>query len=140
MKKVMVFGTFDILHPGHINFFRQAKKYGDYLIVVVARDLNVKKIKGELPIDNEAKRRNNIKKLKIVNEVILGDLKDKFRVIEKKKPNVICLGYDQKDFSLNNELDERKLNIKVIRLRPHKPEIYKSSILKLQAYRNKNKG
>ena len=45
MKKVMVFGTFDGLHEGHLDFFRQAREYGDYLIVAVARDVNVKKIK-----------------------------------------------------------------------------------------------
>ena len=41
----MLFGTFDGLHEGHFDLFRQAKKYGDYLVVVVARDVNVKKIK-----------------------------------------------------------------------------------------------
>ena len=34
MKKVIVFGSFDYIHPGHLNFFEQAKSYGDYLIVV----------------------------------------------------------------------------------------------------------
>ncbi|HEY4500387.1 MAG TPA: adenylyltransferase/cytidyltransferase family protein, partial [Candidatus Paceibacterota bacterium] len=46
MKRVMVFGTFDILHPGHLYFLRAAKKLGDYLIVSLARDVNVRKIKG----------------------------------------------------------------------------------------------
>ena len=38
MKKVMVFGTFDILHEGHINMFEQAKQYGDFLETLFVRD------------------------------------------------------------------------------------------------------
>ena len=41
-KKVICFGTFDILHLGHVNFFKQAKSLGDELVVVIARDVNVK--------------------------------------------------------------------------------------------------
>ena len=48
MKKVIVFGTFDILHQGHLDFFRQAKQYGDYLIVAVAHDENVKKSRPKI--------------------------------------------------------------------------------------------
>ena len=48
MKTVMAFGTFDLMHPGHEYFLRQAKKRGDYLIAVIARDSTVKKLKGKL--------------------------------------------------------------------------------------------
>ena len=48
MKKVMCSGTFDGLHPGHFNFFKQAKSKGDYLTVIVARDENVEKIRNIL--------------------------------------------------------------------------------------------
>ena len=47
MKKVILFGTFDIFHKGHKNFLEQAQEFGDYLIVVIARDKTVKKIKGK---------------------------------------------------------------------------------------------
>ena len=56
MKKVLIFGTFDGLHLGHLNFFEQAKEYGDYLIVVVARDKTVKRIKNRFPSKNEVER------------------------------------------------------------------------------------
>ena len=49
MTKVMVFGTFDPLHPGHVDFFRQAKQHGDELVVVVALDSTVEKTKGRKP-------------------------------------------------------------------------------------------
>ena len=58
--KVMVFGTFDGLHEGHKNFFKQARKYGDYLLVVVGRDKNVEKMKGHLPQRNENERMKEI--------------------------------------------------------------------------------
>ncbi len=133
MKKVMVFGTFDILHPGHINFFKQAKGQGDYLIIVVARDLNVKKIKGKFPLNSEQTRMNEIKKTGIADEAVLGRLNDWFGLIEEKKPDTICLGYDQKDFNLKEELKKRNLNIEIIRLKPYKNKKYKSSKLKLQS-------
>ncbi len=133
MVKVMVFGTFDIFHYGHANFLKQAKQYGDYLIVVVARDLTVKKIKGEWPFNKEDSRVQKIKKSRLANKVVLGCLGDKYKIITKLKPDVICLGYDQNSFTdiLKYELKKRNLShIKIIRLKPYKPEIYKSSKLK----------
>ncbi|WP_290898688.1 adenylyltransferase/cytidyltransferase family protein, partial [Ferroglobus sp.] len=38
MRKVVATGTFDIIHPGHIRFLEEAKKLGDYLVVIVARE------------------------------------------------------------------------------------------------------
>ncbi len=64
-KKVMTFGTFDLLHKGHVYFLKQASKYGK-LVVVVARDKNVLKVKGKKPINSERKRLQNIKKIKFV--------------------------------------------------------------------------
>lgn len=125
MSKVMVFGTFDILHPGHLSVFKQAKKYGDYLIVVVARDSTVKNI-GKKILYNERQRLKNIKSIKVVDLAILGSKKDKYAVIKKYKPDVICLGYDQKFFITGL----KKIHKKIIRLKPHKKHIFKSSIIR----------
>ncbi len=130
--RVMVFGTFDIFHPGHKNFLKQAKKFGDYLIVVVARDETVMKFKRQKTENNEQKRLKNVKKSKLANEVILGSLKDKYAVVKKYKPDIICLGYDQKFFvrGLKKKLKKFGLKTKIVRLEPYKPEIYKSSKLR----------
>ena len=128
----MVFGTFDILHKGHLSFFRQAKKYGDILIVVIGRDKTVKKIKGKKPRNKEVKRLLNVTLLKSVNLAVLGSIKDPYKIIGEYKPNVICLGYDQNSYTdkLREELKKRKLKAKIVRLKPYKEHIYKSSKIK----------
>lgn len=132
MKKVMAFGVFDLLHPGHISFLKQAKSLGTLLIVSVARDVNVKKIKGKLPVFDEKKRVENLKKLKLAKKVVLGGLKDPWPHIKKEKPDIIALGYDQGTYVGNiiRELQKRKLKTKVVRLRPFRPEVFKSSIIR----------
>ena len=128
----MAFGTFDIFHPGHKNYLKQARKLGEYLIVVVARDKTVKKVKGHWPINNEEKRLKIIKKSKLADESILGELDNKYAVIKKYAPNTVALGYDQKTDieKLKNKLTEFSLKTKIVRLKAYYPEIYKSSKLK----------
>ena len=121
-RKVMVFGTFDKLHKGHLNFFEQAKKYGK-LVVVVARDKTVLEVKGRKPRNNEKKRLKKVRKY--VDKAVLGMIKDKYKVIKKEKPDIICLGYDQKSFIKGL----KKFKVKVVRLKSYKANKYKSSKL-----------
>lgn len=132
-RKIIAFGTFDVFHPGHRSYLKQAKKLGDFLIVVVARDKNVLRIKNKKVLNKEQKRLEEIKKIKIADEVVLGNLKDKYAVIKKYKPDIIALGYDQAvDLKeLKNKLKDFNLKSKIIRLKSHKPEVYKSSKLKI---------
>ncbi len=127
MKTAMAFGTFDRLHPGHLSYLRQAKKYGDYLLVVVARDKTVLKTKGQYPRQDERQRWRAIKNLDFVDKAVAGGLKDKLAVIKKYKPDIVCLGYDQKV-----EMGKlRKIfSGKIIRLKAYKKNVYKSSKLK----------
>ncbi len=132
MKKVMVTGTFDFVHKGHEYFLKAAKKHGDYLVVLIARDRTVKNVKGAKPMFDEKKRKEAVEKLGIANKVILGNVGDKYAGIEKENPAIICLGYDQRFFTdkLELELKKRKINAKIVRLRAFKPSTYKSSKLK----------
>ena len=140
MKKVLVFGTFDILHPGHKYFLKKAKEQagheqGGYLVVVVARDLTVKQVKKLMPNDNELERLKAVKKLDYVDEAVLGSMgSDKYKIIEEIKPDVICLGYDQKAFvdNLQTELAKRGLKPEIVRIDAYKPEEHKSSHYKQQ--------
>ena len=126
MKKVMCFGTFDILHPGHLSYFEQALCFGDYLIVVVARDKVSEKLKGRKPRNKERKRLLKVRK--VVDRAVLGYVKDRFKVIEKYKPDVICFGYDQK---VSSDLMKRikKAKIKIKKAKSYKPRKYKSHLM-----------
>ena len=132
-RKILAFGTFDIFHPGHESFLKQARKCGDYLIVVVARDETVRKVKEKLSQNSEIIRRQAVIKSNLANEVVLGSLEDKYEVIKKYQPEIICLGYDQKVFieNLREKLKEFGLKkTRIIKLKPYYPEKYKSSKLR----------
>ncbi len=133
MKKILVFGTFDGLHEGHLNFFMQALEYGDYLVVVVGRDENVHKVKNKYPKYNENERLKVIQECKLVNEARLGNPgNDPYKVIKEVMPDVICLGYDQTHFTdkLAQKLKDMGMeNVKVERMKPHQPDKFHSSIL-----------
>lgn len=130
--KILVFGTFDVIHEGHIDFFRQAKeqKKDAELVVIVARDVNVEKAKGK-PKNNEETRLKEVKKAHHVNEAMLGETDDKLKVIERIAPDIICLGYDQEaPEDLEDQLRKRGIKVKVIRLKPYREEEFKSSRVK----------
>jgi FAD synthetase len=132
MKRVLVFGTFDGLHPGHVNFFGQAKKLGDQLIAVVARDATVNVVKGHFPKRSELLRLKAVKQCKLVDEAVLGNLGDPYEIIKKIRPDIIALGYDQTSFitALPEYIKKENLNVEIVRLKPYKPENYKSSLIK----------
>lgn len=129
---VLVFGTFDGLHEGHLDFFRQAKARGTRLVVVVARDTTVEEVKGHTPTEGELRRLEEVKKSDFVDQALLGHRGDKYRIVEEVRPDIIALGYDQNAFvsSLEEELVKRNLKAKIVRLEPYHPEKYKSSLLK----------
>lgn len=135
--RIMAFGTFDIIHPGHINFFQQARALVEqeraepYLIVSLARDKNVERIKGRKPRSSERTRLARVKKLPEVDEAMLGALDDYIGHIVKQKPDIIALGYDQKAYThgLRLNLKRAGLDVKVVRLKSYKPRIYKTSLL-----------
>jgi len=129
----MVFGAFDCLHPGHLDFFKQAKKFGDFLIVSVGTNANVKKIKGKKPLFGEKERLSLVQQLKIVDKVILGVEENFYKQIKGFTPDVICLGYDQwaQEEDVRRELKKVGLfKTKVVRLKPYKSKKAKSSIVK----------
>lgn len=121
----MVFGTFDILHPGHLFLLNEAKKMGDSLTVIIARDLTVQTVKNITSQNDEQTRLKNLHDLNIADKVILGNPGDKYEVIRNENPDVIALGYDQTAFT--EDLQKQFPDIKIVRLNPYKEDIYKSS-------------
>lgn len=128
MKKVMVFGTFNIIHPGHLSLFRQAKMFGDKLYVVLARNSTVEELKNYSPVD-EIDRRLKLLKIPMIDYVLLGHPENRMDVIKKVKPDVICLGYDQQFFvnELEAFLEQEGIDSLIVRLKPYREDKYKSS-------------
>ena len=116
MVRVMASGVFDIIHTGHISYLEQAKAMGDELVVVVACDNTVRRRKHE-PITPEAMRAEIINSLKPVDLTVIGGDGDIFSTIEKIRPDVIVLGFDQNfdEIELGNELKRRGMNVEIRR-------------------------
>jgi len=134
MVKVLVFGSFDVVHKGHEYFFRKAREFGDELVVVIGRNKTIERVKGCLPKFSESERVKHVRSIDGVDKVVLGsEGEDKFKVIEDINPDIIVLGYDQDSFSdgLKAELVRRGLGgVKIVMLDSFKPEKYKSSLMK----------
>ncbi|OGH58968.1 MAG: hypothetical protein A2725_04455 [Candidatus Magasanikbacteria bacterium RIFCSPHIGHO2_01_FULL_33_34] len=136
-KKVLIFGSFDFLHAGHFHFFEFAKSKGDSVIVVIARDNTIVKLKGSKPFHSEQDRKKMLEQIKYIDEVYLGDKKDVYKIIKKINPDMIVLGYDQSAFidKLDAYIAENNLITKIIRAKAYKEKVYKSS--KIKKYLNK---
>jgi len=130
MVKVMCFGAFDLLHKGHEFYLKEAKKLGDFLVVVVALDSTVLAVKGRLPVNGQSARLENLKQLGIADRVVLGNRDDVLKVIDDENPDVVCFGYDQGSFTGQAEEKLQKKRIRVVRLPAFHPETYKSSLLR----------
>lgn len=131
---VLAFGSFDPIHEGHINFFKQARKLGDSLLVVVARDSSIQALKGRQPFQDEAVRLEAVKTCGVVDEAVLGETKPgSYDLLSQLDFNVLALGYDQKpsDKEVIEELERRgKGDVSVVRLTSFKPDQFKSSHLR----------
>ncbi len=116
-RKVLVAGTFDIIHPGHIYLLREAAKHGD-LYVIIARDSNVKRIKGRDPIFNEQCRLQLISSIRYVKRAVLGDKEDFLKPVLDIAPDLLVLGPDQPfdPEELRKELERRGLKTRVVKL------------------------
>ena len=116
MTRVVATGTFDLLHPGHVLYLERSRALGDELVVIVARDVNVRhKPKPILP---ETQRQRMVQSLKAVDKAVLGEEQDIFKTIEQLKPDIITLGYDQHfdPGRLEAELSRRDLHPRIVRI------------------------
>lgn len=118
-KKILVAGTFDLLHPGHVKLFEQASRLGD-LYVIVARDINSEKAKKRPVVIPEDSRLYIVNSIRYVREAVLGDEADILKRVAEIRPDIILLGPDQgvDEAWLREELSKRGLpDTQVIRLK-----------------------
>ncbi|PIT98521.1 MAG: FAD synthase [Candidatus Andersenbacteria bacterium CG10_big_fil_rev_8_21_14_0_10_54_11] len=136
MPRVLAFGSFDPLHNGHRDFFRQARLAGDpdtHLTVVVAADSFLRCVKQKEPQQPAAVRLAAVRADPFVDAACLGDTwptADPYRLLETLDFDVLAVGYDQRpdDAVIAAELARRgKKAVRLVRCRPFQPERYKSS-------------
>ncbi|TAK04650.1 FAD synthase [Patescibacteria group bacterium] len=94
-KRVVAFGVFDLIHPGHAAFLKRARALGDELVVVVARDARVTREKGNAPLFRERERLALVAAMRWVDKAVLGEAAGRWTLLARLKPAVVALGYDQ---------------------------------------------
>jgi D-beta-D-heptose 7-phosphate kinase/D-beta-D-heptose 1-phosphate adenosyltransferase len=99
MTKIVVNGTFDILHPGHVAMLNYAKSLGVYLLVLIDSDRRVKELKGNnRPVNNQRDRQFLLKNLKAVNDVWIFDSDEELvEKIRLASPDIMVKGSDYID-------------------------------------------
>jgi FAD synthetase len=117
MTRVLATGVFDILHPGHVHFLTEARKLGDELVVVVARDSVAQRMK-RLPFIPENIRVTMVASLKPVDKAILGVEGNIYDILTVVKPDIVALGYDQ-EFNHDEIIAEGKkrgIDLRVVKI------------------------
>lgn len=133
----ILFGCFDLFHPGHIYFIENVLKINNQLTVVVTRDNIIKLLKKREPIQSEDKRIENIKRRFPNVNVILGDKElGKYKVIRKINPDTLFFGYDQESFK-KHFTDTFPL-MKIITIDAFEPDKWSTTILSSKENLNLN--
>ena len=132
IKVVFVGGGFEVIHYGHVYTLSKAKGLGDALVVSVARDSTIRKRKNREPLIGEQDRVKLLSALRDVDAAILGVEGDIYVTLEKVKPDLVALGYDQyhQEDDLKKEAAKRGMELGVVRLDSPYPHIKTSRILK----------
>lgn len=132
MRTVLVFGTFDVLHPGHLYFLREAGRHGDRVVASIARDGFVERTKGRRPVNRQDVRLRHVLETGLVQEARLSDEEPgTYGLLASVEPGVVCLGHDQRLLhqDLQRWLAARDLRVELVVIEAFEPSRYKSSIL-----------
>ena len=104
-RRVIVNGTFDILHRGHIEMLNFAKSQGSYLLVAIDSDKSVKSLKGEdRPVNNQEDRKFALDNLKCVDAVwIFEDQEELEHICKIYRPDIMIKGSDYQGKPITGE-------------------------------------
>ncbi len=137
-KIVLCHGVFDLVHIGHINYFKEAKKLGDILVVSITSDKFVNKGPGR-PSFTLSQRLDFLEQIQIIDFIIVSNYETASNVIKKIKPNVYCKGLDYKKklYSDKNLREEIKyVNLVKGKLKFIETKLYSSSQIINKNYLN----
>ncbi|MCV0392677.1 MAG: FAD synthase [Nitrosopumilus sp.] len=132
LRVVLAGGVFDIIHPGHIHTLNAAKALGDVLVVVVATDNTAVKMKKRRPLHSQEQRQELVQSLSIVDLCLIGQEDDIFKTVNRVRPQIIALGYDQvhQEKFIIDGCKKIELEATVARLQSPMPESSSSKIEK----------
>ncbi|MFT4965161.1 MAG: FAD synthetase [Halobacteriales archaeon] len=121
MTRVIAQGTFEVLHPGHLHYLRDAAGFGDDLYVIVARRENV--THKDPPVLSGRQRAEMVSALEMVEDAVPGHPTDIFVPVEEIDPDVIVLGHDQyhDPEAIAGELARREIDCEVQRATEYEP-------------------
>ena len=117
MKKIgYTTGVFDMFHIGHLNLLKRAKLNCDYLVVGITTDEFCSEYKGKTPIIPFHERKEIIKSLKYVDEVVPQENHNKFKAWEKIRFNLLFIGDDWKNTEKwkNHEIEFAKVGVEIV--------------------------
>ena len=132
LRVVLAGGVFDIIHPGHIYTLNAAKALGDVLAVVVATDNTAIKMKKRRPLHSQEQRQELVNSLSMVDICLIGQEDDMFKTVNRVRPQIIALGYDQvhQEKFITEGCKRIKLEASVARLQSPIPDSSSSKIQK----------
>jgi cytidyltransferase-like protein len=131
IRVVFIGGGFELIHYGHVYTISKARSLGDVLVVSVARDSTIRKRKKRDPLINERDRVRLLSSLRDVDAAILGVKGDIYVTLQKVKPDIVALGYDQyhMEEEVKREAARRGMKVRVVRLDSPYPHIKTTKIL-----------
>lgn len=129
MKQVLIFGKFDIIHPGHISFIKYAQTLGKLTVVLESAEA-IKKINNFLPLQTDIVRQKSLEKLGV--NVFLRHREDMSGLLKMFDPDLICLGHDQQYLKqvLTAIVEDNKPRWQIILAPAFKPQLFKASKLR----------
>lgn len=130
--RIVVFGTFDLLHPGHLALLSTAAKIAP-VTVVLTTDQVIGRYKKRAGVNTYQVRSARLKRLPCVESIVPCDAEPgKFETLQQLKPTTIVLGYDQIKLhqALHKFYDKQPFRPRLITARPYRPEYYKSTLIR----------
>ena len=123
-------GCFDLIHPGHINFFNNCKKKCDLLIVGLNSDHSIKQIKGiDKPLIKEKYRAIHLSNLIKIDYVIIFNELNPLKLIEFLEPDILFKGSEYQNKNIIGYEYMKKNNKQIIRIKTLNKKIFSSSKL-----------